>query len=105
MLVLVCSCATKPLYYWGSYPNAIYAFTNESKEDPKSYIPKLENDIAEAKNRSRKGVPPGLYAHLGVLYVESGDSTKAAEYFNKEAELFPDSQKLMNRFLGKRVKK
>ena len=39
--------------------------------------------------------PPGLYAELGTLYLEAGDTQTAIDYYQKEQDAWPESQHLM----------
>jgi hypothetical protein len=57
-----------------------------------------EIEKAKAKNQ---GVPPGLYAHLGLLSLQVNNAQKAVEYFQLERQVYPESTVLMNRLLQK----
>lgn len=101
-LVLV-GCVSQPsaLYSWGSYPEQSYLmYSQPQKAAPSAQIAKLEAEIETAKGKNL-AVPPGLYAHLGLMYSEQGNMNKAVEYFQLERQVYPESTVLMDRLLKK----
>ncbi|AOA59397.1 DUF4810 domain-containing protein [Acinetobacter larvae] len=93
--------STKPQYYWGSYPAQTYLMYNKSeKATPAAQIAVLEADIEKAR-AGNIGVAPGIYAHLGLMYLELNNADKAATYFELEAQSYPESRILMKQFLDK----
>ncbi len=99
-------CATKPpLYPWGNYDTLLY----ESYKNPEKVAAlraDLEQTIAQTEQAQKK-VPPGLYAELGTLYLQSGDAPKAISLYTKERNAWPESAQLMNSLIaqvGKRAK-
>ena len=91
--VIAAGCATGPKehYHWGNYEELVLAMYLESGSvDPFTQIDKLTVDIQQAENTG-KLVPPGLYAHLGMMYALNGDAPQAEAAFYKERELFPES--------------
>ncbi|MDR0736842.1 MAG: DUF4810 domain-containing protein [Zoogloeaceae bacterium] len=104
LFVLVASgCATgrpEPLYQWGSYETQVYAhLRGESRE---AQIPELERDLEKAR-AANKPLPPGFFAHLGLLYLETGNDEKAVDCFETEKQRFPESAAYMD-FLLKKFK-
>ncbi|WP_169776721.1 DUF4810 domain-containing protein [Campylobacter mucosalis] len=84
----------RSLYYWqGEYPNAIYSYLLD-EYDLNEQISKLENLANEANQQSHK-VPPGLYAHIGLLYSNKGDLKMAKAYFEKEMSEFNESREFL----------
>ncbi len=87
-------CATSNnLYRWGGYEDNLYA----SYKDPtkvEGLRLKLEAHIQEAEKAGVK-VAPGLYAELGTLYLQSGASRKAMDYYALERKAWPESTQLM----------
>jgi hypothetical protein len=86
-------CATQPRehYHWGNYEALLLAmYLEPGAADPFTQIEKLSADIQQAENAG-KPVPPGLYAHLGMMYAQNGDASQAEAAFYKERELFPES--------------
>jgi hypothetical protein len=89
MLALALSgCASKGLYEWGGYDAVLY----NSYKDPTTVAAnmlRLETHIQQLEQGKRK-VPPGLYADLGMLQLQSGDKEHAQANFRKERELWPE---------------
>ena len=46
-------------------------------------------------------MPPGLYAHLGLLNLNLNNGPRAVEYFELERQVYPESTVLMDRLLKK----
>jgi hypothetical protein len=91
--IIAGGCATAPTehYHWGNYEELLLAMYVESgTADPFTQIDKLTVDIQQAENTG-KLVPPGLCAHLGMMYALNGDVSQAEAAFYKERELFPES--------------
>ena len=66
-LVGCASSGPKSLYRWGEFPQQTYLMLSvPEKTSPQQQISLLEKDIEKAKARN-EAVPPGLYAHLGLL--------------------------------------
>ncbi|GHT87764.1 DUF4810 domain-containing protein [Betaproteobacteria bacterium] len=102
LAALVSACASgpgsQPLYRWGSYEAQVYA--QLKGESPEAQIEALERDI-EIINASGKLAPPGFYAHLGMLYAETGHDDKAIASFETEKTRFPESATFMDFLLDK----
>ncbi|MDR2261524.1 MAG: DUF4810 domain-containing protein [Azoarcus sp.] len=93
-----CATAPEPLYRWESYEAQVYAhLKGESRE---TQIEALERDLQKI-NASGKPAPPGFFAHLGLLYMETGNDAKAAEYFETEKNRFPEAAPFMDFLLKK----
>jgi hypothetical protein len=91
--ILAAGCATEPKghYYWGNYERLLLTMYQEpGAADPLMQIEQLTVDIQQAENTG-KLVPPGLYAHLGMMYALNGDIAQAVDAFYRERELFPES--------------
>jgi hypothetical protein len=89
-LWVLTACAHQPasLYQWGSYQDQVYRhFKGES---PEQQIQALEKDV-QVTQASNKAVPPGLRAHLGMLYAETGNDSKAQENLVAEKVQYPES--------------
>ncbi|MBR8466437.1 DUF4810 domain-containing protein [Campylobacter sp. faydin G-140] len=83
-------------YHWeSSYADSIYDYIRQ-EGDLNEYINELEKYIANAykaqASKAANKIPPGLYAHLGLLYANNGDSVRAKSNFIKEMELYPESK-------------
>ncbi|MCH7314803.1 DUF4810 domain-containing protein [Acinetobacter sp. ANC 3882] len=96
-----CAAGPQPLYSWGSYTQQTYLMYNASeKATPNAQMIKLEAEIEKAKAKNL-AVPPGLYAHLGLLSLQQNNAQKAVEYFQLERQVYPESTVLMDRLLQK----
>ena len=92
LLLAGCGNAGGPrsLYYWnGTYSKALYTYLNE-EGDATEQISRLENLVQISTQKGYK-VAPGLYAHLGLLYLNNGNLGGANANFDKEVENFPES--------------
>lgn len=91
---VITGCAAPSLYQWGDYEPMLYA---GYKDPAKMEVMKvtLEEHIKELE-KSQQKVAPGLYAELGTLYLQAGDSTKAIAMYSKERDTWPESKGLMN---------
>ena len=93
------ACESSPgaLYSWGSYESQVYAYLNgESRGEQ---LAALERDLEKAE-AGGKAVPPGFYAQLGLLYVETGDAVGAVACFTMEKTLFPEAAVFMDFLLA-----
>lgn len=94
-------CATKSnsMYAWGTLPQQHYLmYTQPQKATPNQQIKALEAQIEKTKANNQT-IPPGLYAHLGLMYSMIQQMNQANHYFNLERQLYPESSILMNRLL------
>jgi hypothetical protein len=97
IILVVCfsACESSPgtLYSWGSYELQVYAYLNgESRGEQ---LAALERDL-EKIEAGGKAVPPGFYAHLGLLYAEMGNAAEAIACFTMEKTLFPEAAVFMD---------
>ena len=90
---------TEPLYYYGAYNSAVYSYFKGEDATLVEQIAVLEEaiELAAAKN---KNIAPGIHAHLGMLYFETGNSAKGKQHFETEKQLFPESQQYINFLLN-----
>ena len=91
----------RSLYYWdGTYNNALYTYLNEGG-DVNEQISHLEILVQTSIQKGYK-VAPGLYAHLGLLYLNNGNLGVANVNFDKEVQNFPESREFINFIKGSR---
>ena len=92
------ACETSPqsLYYWGNYESQVYAYLNGDSRG--AQIQAMERDLEKAAANSRV-VPPGFFAHLGLLYAETGNDADAAACFEAEKAFFPEAASYMDLLL------
>ena len=101
LVIAGCSNASGPrsLYYWdGTYSSSLYSYLNEDG-DATEQISRLENLVQNSTQRGYK-VAPGLYAHLGLLYLNNGNLGAANANFDKEVQNFPESREFINFIKG-----
>ena len=86
------ACATppKPMYQWAGYQSALYEYLKTDGANPGPQIALLEAQV-QKNAATGEASPPGLHAHLGLLYSKAGDDAKAVEYLQAERKLFPES--------------
>ena len=91
----------RSLYYWnGTYSKALYTYLNE-EGDATEQISRLENLVQISTQKGYK-VAPGVYAHLGLLYLNNGNLGAANANFDKEVQNFPESREYINFIKGSR---
>lgn len=92
---------SKSLYQWGSYEDQVYAmYAEPGKVSPQEQILTLEADADKAR-ASNRALPPGMHAHLGYLYFQSGKPDRAVAEFETESRLFPESRPYMERLIAR----
>lgn len=93
--LLMAGCAVKqPMYSWGNYDQLLYASYKDPAKANELRV-ELETQIADAEQRKQK-VPPGLYAELGTLYLQGGDTNSAIDLYKKERNAWPESRGMMD---------
>lgn len=93
---LLAACAQpKSLYSWQSYQPMVYVYLQEEGEDYAVQIQTLEENVQSAR-ATDQALPPGFRAHLGMLYLKTGDGTKAVEQWQGEKQAFPESAPFMD---------
>ena len=98
-------CASKQptLYQWEGYQNNVDAYFRTDKLSPVAQTQLMEEDLQ--KIRMGGGVvPPGYYAHLGLLYGKQGRLDKFAQQVSAEKKQYPESVAFMD-FLLRNFKK
>jgi hypothetical protein len=97
--IVLSGCQTQPksLYHWGNYQPAVYShFKGESVEAQRM---QLEQTAQQAQSLGER-LPPGFNAHLGLLYLNTGQLDRARGAFEAEATLFPESRPYMSFLLN-----
>ena len=82
---------TEPIYYHGSYTNAVYQYLKNDELSIDQQIQMLEQIIEQAANEDKQGLP-GVHSHLCLLYFDSGNPDLGTSHFNIEQNLFPESK-------------
>ncbi|OSZ67439.1 hypothetical protein CAP38_01265 [Hydrogenophaga sp. IBVHS2] len=97
----LCGClatAQPDTYRWGSYQQQLWR--HFKGEDPTAQIQALEADLQQTQARGDR-VPPGVNAHLGLLYGQIGQDDRMAQGLQQEKALFPESTGFMDRLLSR----
>lgn len=93
--VTIAGCATtQGAYNWGAYDELLYRSYKDVTKVEELRVG-LESHIA-ALEKSNGKVPPGMYAELGTLYLEAGDSERAIDLYGKERDAWPESKGFMD---------
>ncbi|MCL2076151.1 MAG: DUF4810 domain-containing protein [Betaproteobacteria bacterium] len=91
----------RPLYQWESYQAQTLAWLKGDGTSPEAQIAALERDLEKIK-ATDSAPPPGFYAHLGMLYAETGNDARAIECFTLEKQRFPEAAAFMDRLLNQK---
>ena len=96
---LMAGCTTQQkLYSWGNFESQLYSYLKG--ENPGNQITVMERDRVRIEGEGRS-VPPGFYAHLGLLYIQAGDDINALNCLQAEKLKFPESAPFINFLLRK----
>lgn len=93
----------KPLYQWAGYQNSVYQYMKSNGSEPGAQIAALEAQI-EKNKVANEANPPGMRAHLALLYSKTGDDVAAQRHLEAERAQFPESAAYVD-FLLKSSKK
>lgn len=99
ILLSGCAATDHRQYQWGSYTEQQYSALNG---DPGAAdgINALEETLQESIS-SGKPVPPGLQAHLGLLYGQAGRHDLFVKYLRAEQQQYPESKAYINFLLNR----
>jgi hypothetical protein len=99
-----CASGPPPLYTWGNYQATVYQYYQKDRTGLEEQIGAL-NEVVEKARADNRPVPPGLHAHLGLLYAQSGKGAEARQQFTEEKGLFPESGPYMDFLLDGKEQK
>jgi hypothetical protein len=88
----------KPLYGWSRYEESLYA-SYVAHDDAKAWSA-LEATVTSAQETGNR-IPPGACAEYGFSLYRRGQPERAVQYFQQEAQLFPESKPLMDKLIAK----
>ncbi|KUM51979.1 DUF4810 domain-containing protein [Rheinheimera sp. EpRS3] len=92
---------TESLYYHGEYNKAVYTYFKADETTPADQIATLQQ-IIQAAEAAGKPVAPGIHAHLGLLYFDTGNVPQGQQHFEYEKALFPESTQYLDFLLKSR---
>ena len=93
-----CAPAPQKLYQWDGYQPSVYQHYQADTANVTEQIQKLEASVEKA-GATGVSVPPGMHAHLGMLYFNTGREQDARAQFVAEKSLFPESTHFMDYIL------
>lgn len=97
-----CVTRPQPIYYWGDFQSQQYSYFKGDK-GPEDGIQNLEKVREEAKAKGRP-VPPGMQAHLGMLYGLTGRTDLFEQNLQAERQQFPECSAYVDFLLKKNQK-
>lgn len=97
-------CANQPksLYYWGDFQDQQYAYFKGEK-GPEAAILDLEK-VRENARAKGQDVPPGLQAHLAMLYGQTGRDDLFRQNLEAERQQFPESSAYLDFLLKNKLR-
>jgi hypothetical protein len=91
LLLTLAACQSSERYVWGDYEDSVFRVTSAAGEvDVQNELAEMLELVQRAADKD-KPVPPGLHAHIGLLYSLAGDSGNAEAAFRTEMALYPES--------------
>lgn len=101
-LLTLAACVTqpRPLYHWGDYQPEVYSYFQGDGQSIEAQQIKLEANVQQALAKGQT-LPPGFHAHLGLLYLKTGQADRARAAFQTEEAQFPESKPYMDFLLKK----
>ena len=101
-VVLLGGCVnrTPQLYMWDTFPRQQYDTLLRTGSNVDDQIRTLEGQAEKARG-TNAALPPGFRAHLGMLYLSTGNAGKARELWLSEKAVFPESAPFMDRLLDR----
>lgn len=91
-------CVTSGAYNWGSYDELLYQSYKDVTRTETMRL-ELEQHLTALEKRDQR-VAPGLYAELGTLYLQAGDTSRAVQFYEKERATWPASEGLMTAMIA-----
>ncbi|MDO4640600.1 MAG: DUF4810 domain-containing protein [Neisseria sp.] len=90
-----CTTPQETLYYWGNNNADVYERLKDDGKPLGEQISNMEKYFRKAESE-HKTVAPGAHAHMGLLLSDAGQNQQAAEQFEAEKKLFPESSVFMD---------
>lgn len=89
------STASNSLYQWQGYQKNVDAYFRADKASSDEQTQRMEEDLQKILS-SGGAVPPGYYAHLGLLYGKQGKLDEFAQQMQAEKKQYPESETFMD---------
>lgn len=98
-----CAAPSKPLYSWESFPRLQYDALLHEGASVDQQIQMMEAHALKAQG-GNEALPPGFRAHLGLLYLNTGNVGGARTMWEAEKTTFPESRPFIDRLLQRLAK-
>ena len=95
LLLAACDNPQQTLYYWGNNNADVYERLKSDGKPLGEQSDAMEKYFQKTRSENKKEAP-GTHAHLGMLLSEAGQDQSAAEHFETEKRLFPESSAFMD---------
>lgn len=96
-----CAPKNRPIYCWEDYQETIYQYYQQNEGNANEKQIAHLHEIIEKSRAQNLPVPPGLHAHLGLLYIKTGHPDQGFTEFNTEKSLFPESAHFVDFLMSK----
>ncbi len=93
-----CAASPKPLYSWEAFPRVQYDALLHEGASVDQQIQVMEAHALKAQG-ANEALPPGFRAHLGLLYLNTGNVGGARTMWEAEKATFPESRPFIDRLL------
>lgn len=101
LLLVACGPKANTLYSWNGYSSAVLThYKDGTSADEFSKTMAVVVQKSETENK----VPPGLYAEYGYALLEAGQDGQAIIYFQKERDMWPESEAYMDNVIFRLTK-
>jgi len=97
-VIFIAGCATPNTgYYWENYSGTLYNYKkNPDDKTMDKHMVMLQNIINKNESKGARD-PPGIHAELGYMFAKKGENALAAEQFQKEMKVYPESKNFIER--------
>ena len=95
-LLFLAGCGAQTRYAWCNYDSTLYDHYKNPAEN-EEFVEALKEAVMESEAAGQ--VPPGLYAEYGYVMYERNNPQMAVQYFQKEADKWPESRAFMARMI------
>ncbi len=95
LLLTACAQQSHSLYAWKDYNETVYERLKSDGKPITEQLQRMEKYMQTARDKQQTPAP-GAHAHLGLLLADSGQMQQAADQFEAEKQLFPESAVFMD---------
>lgn len=98
LAITTVACVAAPRFEYGAYEPTLYSYFKKPELRDR-YETALESAIQKGEQTER--LAPGLYAELGYLRLQDGDTVAAVKLFEIEKAAFPEAKYFMDRIIAR----